>query len=179
MKTLFTHCCSIQIPGIILWKGTGDDEMMLSLGSICLSWQIVNWPCHCWPVFFFSLPCRSWQLLSCPIQCSGPLACSSIRPSLAATYPALTPSSLSTVPTSRLPEILPGMVKRLGCCPGRLGELPGGSTVAVIGSLSCFSQPCVSPTQLSAWGDKRNMAEWSPLRSCYWAWKCWVAHGGI
>lgn len=59
--------------------------------------------------------------------------------------PALTPSSLSTVPMSKLPEILPGTVKERRCCPGRLEELSGCSTV--------------STTQLSAWGDKRSTAD--------------------
>lgn len=138
MKTLFKHQSSIQIPGIILWMGNGDEKMMLSLGSNLLEPADSEVVMSLLTCVFLSPPCRSWQLLSCPIQCSGPLACSSIQLSPAATYPALTPSSLSTVPTSRLPEILPGLVKRLGCCPRRLGELPGCSTVATLGSLSCF-----------------------------------------
>lgn len=80
---------------------------------------------------FLFLPFRSWQLLSWHTLCSGPLAWSSIQLSPAAMSPALTPSSLSTVPMSKLPEILPGMVK-LRCCPRRLREQPGCSRGAIL-----------------------------------------------
>jgi hypothetical protein len=91
---------------------------------------------------FSFLPCRSWRLLFWHTPCSGPLAYVSTQPSLAATSLVLTPSSLSTVPMSKLPETLPGIVQRLRCCPWRLRELPGCSRGATLGPFSCFWQPC-------------------------------------
>lgn len=106
---------------------------------VCLRRQIMNR--HVTADLCFFPPFRSWQPLSWHTPWSGPLACSSIQLSLAVLSPALIPSSLSTVPTSKLPEILPGMEKGLRCCPRRLREPPGCARGATLGPFSYFWHP--------------------------------------
>lgn len=105
-------------------------------------------------------PCRSWLLLSWHTPCSGPLASSSFQLSLAAMSPALTPSFLSTVPTSRLPEILPGMVKGLRCCPRRLGSYQDAPEGPLRGTSLAFDNPICPVMNYTAvclgWYEKRG-----------------------
>lgn len=121
--------------------GNRDENMVLSFGSSLL--ELANSELAMSLLICASLfpPCRSWLLLSWHTPCSGPLASSSFQLSLAAMSPALTPSFLSTVPTSRLPEILPGMVKGLRCCPRRLGSYQDAPEGPLWGTSLAFDNP--------------------------------------
>lgn len=134
--------------------GNENEKILPSSGSNLLKLADSELAVSLLTCAFLFPPCRSWQLLSWHTPCSGPLACSSTQLSPAAMSPALTPSFLSTVPTSKLPETLPGMVKGLRCIPGGSGSyqaIPGGPLASA------------HLAQLSAW------ARWSPEGSCCWA----------